>query len=58
MQAAWLTDRQLPRYTAGLLFLVAAFVVHLQLDGTLSPAAQWRLVLGGTPEGFEQVRFY
>ena len=58
MLAVRLPDQQLPRYVAGLLLLVAAFVVHLQIDGPLSLAEQWRLIIGGTPDGFEQVRFY
>lgn len=58
MPVAQLPDKFLPRYVAGLLLLVVAFSVHLQLDGTLSLANQWRLIVGGSPEGFDQVRFY
>ena len=48
----------LPRYAVGAGLVLALGVLHLQLDNELPLAAQWQLVTGGEPGGFEEVRYY
>lgn len=48
----------LPRYAVGAGLVIALVVLHLQLDNELSFTAQWQLVTGAQPSGFEQVRYY
>mgnify|MGYP006282334749 CR=1 FL=1 len=48
----------LPRYLVGAGLLIALVVLHLQLDNDLPLAAQWALMTGSQPSGFEQVSYY
>lgn len=46
------------RYAVGAGLVIALGVLHLQLDNQLSLLAQWQLITGAAPSGFEQVRFF
>ena len=56
--AASLLATAWPRYVLGAGVMLALVVGHLQLDGDLGLAEQWRLITGSQPSGFDQVRFY
>ncbi|WP_143512607.1 Fe(3+)-hydroxamate ABC transporter permease FhuB [Vreelandella utahensis] len=56
--AASLLATAWPRYVLGLGVMLALVLGHLQLDGDLGLAEQWRLITGSQPSGFDQVRFY
>ena len=46
------------RYTASVLLLLIIAALHLQIETHLTPGAQWRLLLGETPDGFAGYQYW